>query len=63
MEKQELSENEWDESQELLEDFSAYVLVTCGKPSADGKMTVEMTYEGDPSVISYLLTQAKDSLE
>ncbi|QXE26889.1 hypothetical protein [Chlamydia buteonis] len=45
------------------EDVSAYVLVTCAHASSDGKMKVEMTYEGDPAVISYLLTKAHDSLE
>ncbi|EPP34555.1 hypothetical protein CP10139811_0469 [Chlamydia ibidis] len=45
------------------ESVSAYVLVTCGHASMDGTMEVEMTYEGDPAVISYLLTKAQDSLE
>ncbi|MEF9497398.1 MULTISPECIES: hypothetical protein [Chlamydia] len=59
-----MSGNECDDSTGTFdEDVSAYVLVTCGHASSDGKMKVEMTYEGDPAVISYLLTKAQDSLE
>jgi hypothetical protein len=43
----------------LKEDHACYVLITCGKPSADGKMNVEMTYEGDPILASYLLENAQ----
>lgn len=59
-----MSENEFDDSiGTFREEVKAYVLVTCGHVSADGKMKVEMTYEGDPALISYLLTKAQDSLE
>ncbi|WP_041468063.1 hypothetical protein [Chlamydia felis] len=58
-----MSGNECDDSTGTFsEDVSAYVLVACGHASSDGKITVEMTYEGDPAVISYLLTKAQDSL-
>ncbi|WP_201456258.1 hypothetical protein [Chlamydia sp. 17-3921] len=58
-----MSENECsDDTETFDEKVSAYVLVTCGRASSDGKMQVEMTYEGDPAVISYLLMQAQDSL-
>lgn len=50
-------------SDELDEKVAAYVLVTCGPSSEDGKIQVEMTYQGDPAVISYLLAKAKDSLD
>ncbi len=43
----------------LREDHTCYILITCGKPSADGKMAVEMTYEGDPTLASYLLETAR----
>ena len=47
----------------LREDQTCYVLITCGKPSADGKMAVEMTYEGDPTLASYLLENAQGFIE
>jgi hypothetical protein len=47
----------------LKEDNACYVLITCGKPSADGKMSVEMTYEGDPVLASYLLENAQGFID
>ncbi|MBI3901063.1 MAG: hypothetical protein HY324_02805 [Chlamydiia bacterium] len=47
----------------LKEDNACYVLITCGKPSADGKMAVEMTYEGDPTLASYLLESAQGFID
>lgn len=38
---------------------SCYVLITCGEPSEDGKMEVEMTYEGDACLAAYLLESAQ----
>lgn len=58
-----MSENDCDDSEAELDGVSAYVLVTCGHASPNGRIQVEMTYEGDPAVISYLLTKARDSLE
>ena len=43
----------------LKDDQSCYILITCGKPSADGKLPVEMTYEGDPTLAAYLLESAQ----
>ncbi len=43
----------------LKEDQACYILITCGKPAPDGKMAVEMTYEGDPLLASYLLENAQ----
>lgn len=63
-EEKKVSRNEWNDCPEVFkDDISAYVLVTCGQVSSDGKIQVEMTYEGDPAVISYLLTKARDSLD
>ena len=45
------------------DDINAYVVLTCGKPSADGKMQVEMVYEGDRELVRFLLTKALASLE
>ena len=47
----------------LKEDQVCYVLITCGQPSADGKMSVEMTYEGDPTLASYLLENAQGFID
>jgi hypothetical protein len=48
---------------ELSKDHSCYVLVTCNSPSEDGKMQVEMSYEGDPILAAYLLQGAQSFLE
>lgn len=45
------------------ENHACYVLITCGQPSADGKMNVEMTYEGDPMLAAYLLENAQGFIE
>lgn len=42
----------------LKEDQACCIVIACGHPSADGKMSVEMTYEGDPILASYLLESA-----
>lgn len=36
-----------------------YVLITCAEPTEDGNMQVEMTYEGDAALASYLLQGAQ----
>lgn len=40
-----------------------YVLITCGEPNAEGKMDVEMTYEGEPFLAAYLLENAQSILD
>ena len=46
--------------QEVLDkDPSCYVLITCGQPSEDGQMQVEMTYQGDTALAAYLLQGAQ----
>lgn len=42
---------------------ACYVLITCGMPSSEGKMEVEMTYEGDTSLAAYLIESAQGLLE
>jgi len=34
------------------------VLITCSEPSKEGKMEVEMSYEGDESLASFLVDNA-----
>lgn len=41
------------------EDLS-FVLITCSKPSKEGKMNVEMDYEGDRDLIAYLMKSAEN---
>lgn len=35
-----------------------YVLLTCEEPSDEGKMNVEMKYEGDQYLASYMIERA-----
>ncbi len=44
----------------LHQDDACYVLITCKMPSADGKMQVEMTYEGDECLAAYLIESAQE---
>lgn len=43
---------------ELSGRYACYVLITCTDPSGDGKMDVEMDYEGDEVLASFLLENA-----
>ena len=43
----------------LSENNACYVLITCGAPSDDGKMDVEMSYDGDEVLASYLVDNAQ----
>ncbi|MBS0616181.1 MAG: hypothetical protein JSR58_06490 [Verrucomicrobia bacterium] len=49
--------------QALAEDHACYVLITCGRPAKDGKMQVEMTYQGDPTLAAYLVESAHNLIE
>lgn len=40
---------------------ACYVLITCKKPSKEGEMAVEMCYEGDETLASYLVENAKEA--
>jgi len=44
---------------QLGKNYLCYVLLTCSQSSDDGKMNVEMNYEGDPLLASYLLQGAQ----
>lgn len=41
----------------------AYVLITCGEVNKKGEMEVEMTYEGDKYLVSYMLENARELME
>ncbi len=42
---------------------ACYVLITCTEPSEDGKMQVEMAYEGDECLAAYLIESAQNQIE
>jgi hypothetical protein len=37
---------------------AAYVLITCAAPKEDGRMEVELIYEGDEDLAAYLIETA-----
>ncbi|MBF8262688.1 MAG: hypothetical protein HW387_353 [Parachlamydiales bacterium] len=43
----------------LKENNACYVLITCTDPTSDGKMNVEMSYDGDEVLASYLVDNAQ----
>ena len=47
----------------LAKNNVCYVLITCGEPSEDGKMQVEMTYEGDECLAAYLIESAQGIID
>lgn len=49
--------------QSLAKDHACYVLITCGEPGKDGKIHVEMFYEGDPALAAFLLESAQGLIE
>jgi hypothetical protein len=47
----------------LAQRNACFVLITCSEPSPEGKMEVEMTCEGDPSLAAYLIESAHSRIE
>jgi hypothetical protein len=47
----------------LGEKHACYVLITCSEPSDDGQMEVEMSYEGDETLASFLIDNAAQVFE
>ena len=47
----------------LAKNHACYVLITCDQPKEDGQMQVEMSYEGDPTLASYLLQGAQTIID
>ncbi len=41
----------------------AYVMISCGEVNSKGEMEVEMTYEGDKYLVSYMLENARELME
>ncbi|MEI8124182.1 MAG: hypothetical protein WCG42_00320 [Parachlamydiaceae bacterium] len=48
---------------DLAKKHACYVLITCDEPSDDGKMQVEMSYEGDATLAAYILQGAQLHME
>ncbi|MBA3237203.1 MAG: hypothetical protein H0T62_02490 [Parachlamydiaceae bacterium] len=47
----------------LAKNHACYVLVTCDGPQENGQMQVEMSYQGDPVLASYLLHGAQNIID
>jgi len=47
----------------LKKDFKSYVLVTCKSTSQEGFMQVEMSYDGDSVLASYLIEGVQEHLD
>ncbi|MBI5346394.1 MAG: hypothetical protein HZB76_04560 [Chlamydiae bacterium] len=43
----------------LAKNNACYVLITCSEPSQDGKMQVELDYDGDQNLAAYLVDGAQ----
>ncbi len=48
---------------ELEKNHACYVLITCSVPSEKGEMQVELSYEGDEGLASYLLESAQSTFQ
>lgn len=48
-----------DLKEKAIKSASSYVFITCGQPSEEGEMKVEMTYQGDEALVAYLLQGAQ----
>ena len=59
-----LQTNEMSDVKKALSDkHLSYVLITCSPPSKEGKMNVELAYEGDHDLLAYLMESAQNILE
>jgi hypothetical protein len=47
----------------LSENDACFVLITCGRPSQDGQMKVELSYGGDPVLAAYLVESAQNLID
>jgi hypothetical protein len=47
----------------LTQRYACFVLITCGEPTKEGKIEVEMTYEGDDALAAYLIENAQTFIE
>jgi len=47
----------------LGKNHACYVVITCGDPTEEGDMEIQMIYEGDPILASYLLEGAQSMID
>ncbi len=47
----------------VKEKCACYVLITCSEPNAEGKMEVEMDYQGDEDLAAFLIESASQVFE
>lgn len=59
--KQNLKNN--DTKKDTADKEICYVLIKCKEPNEKGDMQVEMTYEGDPVLASYLIETAQGMID
>lgn len=52
-----------DIKRQLSQNHSCYVLITCGEVNPEGEIQVDMTYEGDPTLASFLLRDAQKFID
>jgi hypothetical protein len=48
---------------ELSKQHACYVLITCDHPDKEGQMKINMSYQGDQALASYLVEGAQAYLE
>lgn len=49
--------------EEISDDCACYVLISCTKPDAKGNMQVQMSYEGEETLASFLVANASQAFE
>ena len=42
----------------VKENCACYILITCSEPNRDGKMEIELNYEGDENLAAFLIDNA-----
>ena len=47
----------------LAKNHPCYVLITCAPPTEDGYIKVEMSYEGEPEMVAFLLDDAQSYMD
>lgn len=47
----------------ILKKHKSYVLITCDEPDIHGKINVDMSYDGDPDLIAFMIHGAQQYLE
>lgn len=47
----------------LSKEHACFVLITCDPPTDEGNMNVQLSYEGDVTLASYMLQGAQDILD